>query len=296
MCFGAVEQLLWQWTDTCCNVCNVVPLLFLLLCTAISDCTMVPVMDMLNHNDGGGGLVAVAFEDSPEKIHSVGVLATKNIAAGEEVVDSYDPESSLPNAVKTKKCVQDLFVGFGFLSSSLSSSSSFTRPWCFDMSMTIHTQTFALPSLNMCQIKLLGRYGASIGSDWSVQLIEGDSVLSSSLLAVIRLCMAGEKDMLIAQHRGSAMEPLSVQNEKKVLAMIYQVMETNLENIPSSNAEDLWVLGGGDPTANDTPAVSAQMRAALQIRVHERNICVETLKLTRDAWLDVLFLVEETPA
>ncbi len=55
------------------------------------DCTLVPVMDMLNHHERGGGLVAVAYEANPSDVHSLGVLAKWDTGVGEDVVDSYDP-------------------------------------------------------------------------------------------------------------------------------------------------------------------------------------------------------------
>ena len=68
------------------------------------ECTMVPILDLLNHDDQGGGLIAVAFDDQPGMIHSFGVLATKDVGTDEEVFDSYDPPTS-PNQIK---CMQDM--------------------------------------------------------------------------------------------------------------------------------------------------------------------------------------------
>lgn len=237
------------------------------------ECTMVPILDLLNHDEGGGGLVAVAFDDQPNNIHSFGVLATTNYSSGDEVVDSYDP----PGTAQKRKCVQDMFIGFGFLPYSTKNS----RPWCFDMKLTVKTNTFRLPSTNMKQLQLLQKLNAKPGELFSVQLKEGADQLPLSLLALMRVCIADETDIMIALNRGNASNPLTFRNERKVLSSIYTVMLNNLEKIPSSNEVDLEEIQKG--------STDEKVTNALQIRIHERNILIETMSLVKELWFEVMF-------
>jgi hypothetical protein len=239
------------------------------------ECTMVPILDLLNHDDQGGGLIAVAFDDQPGLIHSFGVLATKDVGTDEEVFDSYDPPTS-PNQIK---CVQDMFVGFGFL--PLRGSSN--RPWCFNLMFPIKTMTFATPAANMAQLLQLKQWNAKRGDLFTIQLKEGDKTLPNSLLVVLRLCVSDEKDIALAQRRGNALAPLSLRNERKVLATIWTVMSKNLAHIPSSGGQDQRQLDEG---------VNDQMAIALRIRIHERNICVQTLDQIKELWLHAMLLKE----
>ena len=239
------------------------------------ECTMVPILDLLNHQDSGGGLVAVAFEDKPDVVHSVGVLATKAISSEEEIVDSYDPPDSSSRITKEFKCRQEMLIGFGFLPSLTSE-----RHWCFDITINIKVTTFAHPTLNMLRLKLFAQLGATPGQQFTTKFREGDTKLPSSLLAAMRLCTCGEKEMAVVKTRGEATSALSVENERKVLRMIHNVMQVNVRAIPSSHAEDLMML--------QSNTIDNKMRIALEVRVHERMICLQAIEHIKTAWAAVL--------
>ena len=236
------------------------------------DCTLVPILDLLNHDDSGGGLVAVAFENDPNDIHSVGVLATQNVNSGAEVVDSYDPADV--RKVQQPKCMQEMLLGFGFLPFPSQ------RSWCFDMTINIKTITFAQPALNRLQHTLLAQLGTTRGSQFTTKLREGDIVLPPQLLTAMRLCTSGEREMLIAQSNGNADQPLTMNNERKVLKIIHNVMHANLLSIPSSDLQDEELISKEN--------TDEKMKIALQVRIHERAICRQTLEHISTAWHKIL--------
>lgn len=175
------------------------------------ECTMVPVLDLLNHHDDGGGLVAITFEDKPDDVHAVGVLATENVEAGSEVVDSYDPEESAAR-VGAPKCMQEMLLGFGFIPSNSS------RPWCFDITLNVKLSTFRSPSLNMLARRLLARAGAAPGQQYTTKLKENDDGIPVAMLAVMRLLMSGESEMLVIQKRGDADRPADAKSREESAA------------------------------------------------------------------------------
>jgi hypothetical protein len=240
------------------------------------ECTMVPVLDLLNHHDDGGGLVAITFEDKPDDVHAVGVLATENVEAGSEVVDSYDPEESAAR-VGAPKCMQEMLLGFGFIPSNSS------RPWCFDITLNVKLSTFRSPSLNMLARRLLARAGAAPGQQYTTKLKENDDGIPVAMLAVMRLLMSGESEMLVIQKRGDADRPLTPNHERKVLLTIHSSMEKNLESIPSSEDEDRRLLSVAKETTDD------KMLVALEVRLHERRICQQTIEHAKRLWEGVLF-------
>jgi hypothetical protein len=60
-------------------------------------------------------------------------------------------------------------------------------------------------------------------------------------------------------------------------------MSKNLAHIPSSGGQDQRQLDEG---------VNDQMAIALRIRIHERNICVQTLDQIKELWLHAMLLKE----
>ena len=242
------------------------------------ECTMVPVLDLLNHHDEGGGLVAITFDDKPDHVHSVGVTATKNVEAGSEVVDSYDPAESTAR-VGAIKCMQEMLLGFGFIPSNS------TRPWCFDITLNVILPiTFRSPTLNMLARNLLARVGTAPGKQYTTKLKENDKKgIPVAMLAVMRLLMSGEKEMLVIQRRGDADRPLTPNHERRVLLEIHNSMEKNLASIPSSEKQDKMMLSVAKEAMDDKMAI------ALEVRLHERRICEQTIEHARILWEKVMF-------
>ena len=242
------------------------------------ECTMVPVLDLLNHHDEGGGLVAITFDDKPDHVHSVGVTATKNVEAGSEVVDSYDPAESTAR-VGAIKCMQEMLLGFGFIPSNSS------RPWCFDITLNVILPiTFRSPTLNMLARNLLARVGTAPGKQYTTKLKENDKKgIPVAMLAVMRLLMSGEREMLVIQRRGDADRPLTPNHERRVLLRIHNSMEKNLASIPSSEKQDKRMLSVAKEAMDDKMAI------ALEVRLHERRICEQTIEHTRILWDKVMF-------
>ena len=245
------------------------------------NCTMVPILDLLNHEDDAMGMFAMAFDDNPI-VQAVGVVASKNIAAGSELVASYDPsfdpfhvpmedDNGIPN-----KCMQDMLLGFGFL--PLHSG----RPWCFDVDFVISTVIFQDATLETLRNDLLMQAGTGPGRQYATKLKENNGNIPSALLAVLRLSISGEREMMLIQKRGSADAPFDLATERQVLLLLKNTMVKAMSTIPSAEDQDQERMVAAREEGNDKMAI------ALEVRIHERRICEQTLEHVKKLWLRVM--------
>ena len=134
--------------------------------------------------------------------------------ARSELVASYDPsfdplyapmedDNGIPS-----KCMQDMLLGFGFL--PLHSR----RPWCFDVDFGISTVLFQDATLETLRNNLLMRAGTGPGRQYATKLKDSDDNIPAELLAVLRLSISGEREMMLIQKRGDADAPLLAKNER----------------------------------------------------------------------------------
>eukprot|EP01051_Picozoa_sp_SAG22_P001314 SAG22_NODE_50_length_24611_cov_74.139687_7_plen_494_part_00 len=209
------------------------------------ECMLVPVVDMVNHDDSGGGLVAVAGKIAPTVVHSVGVLATATVQPGQAVTANYDPPDSRPAAedaatdddgsssdsvekAAAAKCIQDMLLTFGFLPTATSH-----RRWCFNLNIS------------------LGRSRSGGASWWAATVRDGDRALRTVLPGLV---------WAIRQHSETA-------DETVALHTLHEYITEVLSSIPGDEASDRKMLEeeGGNP----------MMKIAVEVRLHERRVCTQ---------------------
>ena len=110
------------------------------------DCALVPIIDMLDHEEGAGGLVAIAMEPDPETIRGVGIVAEENLPAAARVFDSYDPPGNCSTQSKQCQdknepvCAEAMLFTYGFLPAALEEEDTNVpvRSYCVDLSLLLH--------------------------------------------------------------------------------------------------------------------------------------------------------------
>lgn len=228
-------------------------------------CTLVPMIDLLNHDKEGHLFVVFVYDDNDSVIHSVGVVASHNVSAGDEMSFSYTGERAQP------KCAQNMLLDFGFLPK---------MAWCVELNVPVAPWTDLQSELKTTQRMLLEELGVQIGSTMTIQLREGDAELPMLLMAVSRLLFCENDEILKANKRSSAASLLSTKNERKALRYLHELVTNMLLAIPSLDKEDklMW-----------STSKEGQMKIALQVRQHERSFLRKVLDLIGEQWTAVLY-------
>lgn len=235
------------------------------------ECTMVPVLDLLNHHDEAKGLFALAFNGSntPE---AVGAVAEGRVESESELMASYDPASY--------KCMQEMLLNFGFLPRDS------RRPWCLSVRFDLRLLAFQDPELDNLARMLLARAGTGSGAgvagvpqypplqEYTIELKEDDVEIPAALMAVLRVSMSTEKEMRLIQKRGHADGMLlTLHHERTVLKIIHDTVSQMLASIPSTEREDEERMLTARREGKEK-----NMAVALEVRIHERRICQQTLE------------------
>lgn len=218
-----------------------------------SRCTLVPIMDMLNHNDNASGLVPVAVEGNPEVIIGVGMVAPNDLQKNARIFDSYDPPG-IPGKEKEPMCIDTMLFTYGFLPDEALTS----RPYCISFEFQIdfqksrgHLRYASYPAMEKSISENVPE-DIFMGSEWDQALRlnqktyklklhydQGDYSVPPSLFAILRFSEADKKALDVARRREDGFaRPLSADNERRMLKKLHSIFSTVLSQIPSSEEED----------------------------------------------------------
>lgn len=268
--------------------------------SVMGKCTLVPIMDMINHEDGG---MVLAGENNG----SIYFVIRNETAPGSELIGDYDPEK--------KKCAEDMLFVYGFMPKYDPKS----RSYCVTVSAKLHHSEDMSLEYKMLQRSLLQKVFPEIVVDLKEENIDSDIEFTLTLkdrknfpaemLASYRLFSADASTLdSMRNEENPFMEPVNLLNEHRALKKIRDFLSSILAEFDGSDHEDKEELKHfqnisensrqNECSTSKLPDLCLQnsgmkkhaerMVHALHVRIHRRKILVDSIAHIERKWLEIL--------
>ena len=267
-------------------------------------CALVPIVDMVNHEEEAEGLVGIAIE--PNRV-GVGIVTKKNLSAAVRVFGNYDApgkcdtDSSQCRENKQPACAESLLFSYGFLLDTPDENDEAhghlpARSYCVDLSLSliftdespIHRRRRSALEAFLAA-KEVNEFHAQ-DSMYALRLREGHPgrpVVPPNLLAILRISEADNETLDMVQDSTSEifMRPVNGENERRVLDELAEFFSGVLKRFPGHENEDMamrrvWehhaaaidsVTFEGEAARIRDASLKGYMRMVLALRVRTRR-------------------------